>query len=144
MRILIISLYSLLALALIGTVYVMVSSPSGEEAAPAKAVKESPVAAKTEPFVPAGPPPDMIHFDSEYGDVEFTHKLHYERVNSDCSTCHPSIFQQARVPLDYGKARHRVAEEYMTSCATCHNVNGTAFAAERNCQKCHAIGPAGH
>ncbi len=141
MRILIISLYAILALALIGTVYIMVSSPSGEEA---KAPDKAPVAASTEPFVAAGVPPDTIKFDSEYGDVEFTHKLHYERVDGNCATCHPAIFQQARVPLDYGKARHRVAEEYMTSCATCHNVNGNAFAAERNCQKCHAMGPGPH
>jgi c(7)-type cytochrome triheme protein len=142
MRILVITLYSLLALALIGTVYVMVSEPSPSKSAAAAPKSEpAPVAANAEPFVPAGPPPDTILFDSEYGNVAYSHKLHYERVNGNCTTCHPAIFPQAREPLNYGKARHRVAEEYATSCATCHNVNGGAFAAERNCQKCHDMGP---
>ena len=87
-----------------------------------------------------GVPPETILLASEYGEVVFTHKRHFERVNSDCSTCHPKIFPQAREALNYGKARHRVAEEYKTSCATCHGITGTAFAAERNCQKCHELG----
>jgi c(7)-type cytochrome triheme protein len=84
-----------------------------------------------------GVPPETIEFPSSYGSVTFTHKKHFDRVNGDCSTCHPKIFPQAREALNYGKARHRVAEEYKTSCATCHDISGTAFAAERNCQKCH-------
>jgi c(7)-type cytochrome triheme protein len=87
-----------------------------------------------------GAPPDTILFPSEYGNVTFGHRKHFERVNSDCATCHPKIFPQAREALNYGKARHRVAEEYKTSCATCHGIQGTAFAAERNCQKCHDMG----
>lgn len=89
----------------------------------------------------AGAPPETILFPSEYGNVTFGHRKHFERVNSDCATCHPKIFPQAREPLNYGKARHRVAEEYKTSCASCHGITGTAFAAERNCQKCHDMGP---
>jgi c(7)-type cytochrome triheme protein len=88
----------------------------------------------------AGAPPETILFASEYGNVTFGHRKHFERVNSDCATCHPKIFPQAREALNYGKARHRVAEEYKTSCATCHGIQGTAFAAERNCQKCHDMG----
>lgn len=87
-----------------------------------------------------GTPPVYIDYPSEYGQVRFTHKQHYERVNSDCSTCHTKIFPQSLAALDYGKARHRTAEEYKTSCAACHGISSTAFAAERNCQKCHAIG----
>jgi c(7)-type cytochrome triheme protein len=86
-----------------------------------------------------GEAPEMITFASEYGTVEFGHKKHFERVNNDCATCHPKIFPQSREPLNYGKARHRSAEEYGTSCAACHGIKGTAFAAERNCQKCHAL-----
>jgi c(7)-type cytochrome triheme protein len=67
----------------------------------------------------------------------FNHKTHFERVNSDCATCHPKLFPQELKPLDYGKSRHRVAEEFKTSCAGCHDISGTAFAAERNCQRCH-------
>lgn len=88
----------------------------------------------------SGGPPETIFFPSEYGNVTFTHQKHFERVNSDCATCHPAIFPQALEPLNYGKARHRAAEEYKTSCATCHGIQGTAFAAERNCQKCHEMG----
>jgi c(7)-type cytochrome triheme protein len=73
--------------------------------------------------------------------VTFTHQQHFERVNQDCATCHPAIFPQALAALDYGKARHRVAEEYKTSCASCHGITGTAFAAERNCQRCHDMSP---
>lgn len=88
----------------------------------------------------SGGPPETILFPSEYGNVTFTHQKHFERVNGDCATCHPKIFPQTLDALNYGKARHRAAEEYKTSCATCHGIQGTAFAAERNCQKCHLMG----
>jgi len=84
--------------------------------------------------------PETIFFASEYGNVTFGHRKHFERVNNDCATCHPKIFPQTRETLNYGKARHRSAEEYGTSCASCHGIKGTAFAAERNCQKCHEMG----
>lgn len=116
---------------------------SSEPVAEKKAVEAAPVAKVTTPepsATPSGAPPETILFASEYGPVTFTHQKHFERVNSDCSTCHPKIFPQAREALNYGKARHRVAEEYKTSCATCHGITGTAFAAERNCQKCHEMG----
>lgn len=87
-----------------------------------------------------GTPPEYIDYPSEYGQVRYTHRQHYERVNGDCSTCHPKIFPQSLEPLNYSKARHRTAEEYKTSCAACHGITGTAFAAERNCQRCHAMG----
>jgi len=103
-------------------------------AAPAVAAKIT-----ASPAAP-GEPPDTINFPSSYGPVAFTHKMHIERVNSDCSTCHPKVFPQALEPLDYGKSRHRVAEEFKKSCATCHGITGTAFAAERNCQKCDEMG----
>ncbi|MEP7352757.1 MAG: c(7)-type cytochrome triheme domain-containing protein [Acidobacteriota bacterium] len=120
------------------------SSPSSttsttKETAPAPA-KEPPPVAAAPATTPTGAPPVTILFETTYGNVTYTHQKHYERLKNDCSTCHPSIFPQAREPLNYGKARHRVAEEYQKSCAHCHNVVGTAFAAERNCQKCHAMG----
>lgn len=120
------------------------SSPKAEEkAAPVEAPKaEAPKvdAAVTTPADP-GNPPETIFFPSEYGDVTFTHRQHFERVNGDCATCHPKIFPMAREPLNYGKARHRAAEEYKTSCASCHGISSTAFAAERNCQRCHDLDP---
>ncbi|MEO5923900.1 MAG: c(7)-type cytochrome triheme domain-containing protein [Bryobacteraceae bacterium] len=111
-------------------------APKAVDAPKVEAPKVDAAVAPTAP----GVPPDMIHFESEYGPVEFGHKKHFDRVNGDCATCHPKIFPQAREPLNYGKARHRSAEEYGTSCATCHGIKGTAFAAERNCQKCHTMG----
>jgi c(7)-type cytochrome triheme protein len=118
------------------------SAPKSEEKA---AVKEAPkVAAKATSTFAAGQtapsPPETILFPSEYGNVTYTHRKHYERVNGDCATCHAKTFPMALEPLNYGKARHRSAEEYGTSCATCHGIKATAFAAERNCQKCHDLG----
>ncbi len=114
------------------------SSPKAEEKG---STPETPkVAAKPVSNVTTpGAPPETIFFPSEYGNVTFTHQKHFERVNGDCATCHPKTFPQALEPLNYGKARHRSAEEYGTSCATCHGIKGTAFAAERNCQKCHDL-----
>ena len=86
-----------------------------------------------------GAPPDTILIQSPYGNVTFTHKKHFERVNSDCSTCHPKVFQQSRAPLNYKKALHRAAEASMTSCAYCHSIGNSAFAADSNCTKCHAL-----
>lgn len=114
-------------------------SPQAETSKELKAADPAPpVDAAVEPGDPAHPP-DEILLASEYGDVVFTHRKHYERVNGDCSTCHPAVFPMSLAPLDYGKARHRVAEEYQTSCATCHGINTEAFTSERNCERCHDI-----
>lgn len=86
-----------------------------------------------------GTPPETLFFESAYGDVTYNHRLHAERVSNNCATCHPSVFPQELKALDYGRARHRAAEEAKTSCATCHGISGSAFAAERNCQKCHDL-----
>lgn len=123
------------------------SGPSAEVQPPPKqntppAVAAAAVAdgANTGSAPAPGVPPETIFFASEYGNVTFTHQKHFERVNGDCATCHPKIFPQSREPLNYGKARHRSAEEYGTSCAACHGIKSTAFAAERNCQRCHDMG----
>jgi c(7)-type cytochrome triheme protein len=70
--------------------------------------------------------------------VTFTHAKHFERLNGDCSACHPKVFPQSRAPLNYKKANHRAAEASFTSCAHCHAVGATSFAADSNCTKCHA------
>jgi c(7)-type cytochrome triheme protein len=108
------------------------SAPQSEE----KAAPAVPAKITASPAAP-GEPPETITFPSSYGPSVFTHKKHFERVNNDCATCHPKVFPQALEPLDYGKSRHRVAEEFKKSCAVCHDINSTAFAAERNCQRCH-------
>ncbi len=100
-------------------------------------VPEPPVAQFAMENPAPGTPPETILFDSGYGDVTYTHRKHVELVNGNCATCHPSVFPQELKVLDYGKARHRSAEEFKTSCAACHGISGSAFAAERNCQRCH-------
>jgi c(7)-type cytochrome triheme protein len=109
-------------------------------AAPAAAPPSTPpVDAK-----PADPgnPPETIEFESKRdGNVIFTHKKHFERVNGDCTVCHDKIFRQSREPINYGKALHRAAEANRTACASCHAIGGTAFAADSNCPKCHLMRP---
>jgi c(7)-type cytochrome triheme protein len=105
----------------------------------AEAKSAPPMEQATVPSGQAKVPPDTILIQSPYGNVTFTHKKHYERVNGDCSTCHPKVFQQSRAPLNYKKALHRAAEATMTSCAYCHSVGESAFAADSNCTKCHAL-----
>ena len=109
------------------------SKASAPPTAPPAAPAERPSADGTQS------PPETILIESPYGNVTFTHKKHYERVNSDCSVCHTKIFPQSRAPLNYKKALHRAAEASMTSCAYCHSVGESAFAADSNCTKCHAL-----
>jgi c(7)-type cytochrome triheme protein len=117
---------------LVATVWFMISAPTSE---PATAPKAEPA---SQPAVLSNaPPPDTIVFDAKYGKATFTHKLHYERVNGDCTVCHTKIFPQSRAPINYGKAQHRVAEAEGTACAFCHRVGGTSFAADSHCVKCH-------
>ena len=119
---------------LLATVWFMITAPTSEVAAPK--------AASTQPAQPLRtdlPPPDTIVFDNKGGKATFTHKLHYERVNGDCTVCHTKIFPQSRAPINYGKALHRAAEASETACAACHRVGGTSFAADSNCVKCHEV-----
>lgn len=115
------------------TVWLMITAPTSEVAAP----KAAPVAAA--PLRTDIPPPDTIVFENKGGKSTFTHKLHYERVSGDCTVCHTKIFPQSRAPINYGKALHRSAEANETACAACHRVGGTSFAADSNCVKCHEV-----
>jgi c(7)-type cytochrome triheme protein len=133
MRALQIVLGVVLVVGLAGTVWFMVSAPTGQPASTPKAAVETTQA----PLRTDIPPPDTIVFDNKYGNVTFTHKLHYDRVNGDCTVCHTKIFPQSRAPINYGKALHRVAEAEGTSCAFCHRVGGTSFAVDSHCAKCH-------
>jgi c(7)-type cytochrome triheme protein len=130
----------LLAAGLVATIWVMFSSPVTKEAGPV-APQPTPATTATakEPVAAAIPPPDTIVFENNYGRSVFTHKQHYERVNGDCSTCHPKIFPQSREPINYKKANHRAAEATGNACAACHRVGGTTFAADSNCTKCHEV-----
>jgi c(7)-type cytochrome triheme protein len=134
---------TVLAAAVLALLASCAGTPKTESKAETKAVATQPTPTaptNVAPNAAPGTPPDTILFPSEYGKVEFGHRKHFERVNNDCATCHPKIFPQAREPLNYAKARHRAAEEYKTSCAACHGIAGEAFAAERNCQRCHDLG----
>lgn len=122
------------------TVWFMVTSPTGADVAAPQA--PSTARGQVQPAaLPASkiPPPDTMVFENKYGQVTFTHKLHYERVKGDCTVCHTKIFPQSRAPINYGKALHRVAEANETACAACHRVGGTSFAADSNCVKCHEV-----
>jgi len=135
MRALQIILGVVLVLGLAGTVWFMITAPTGEQAAPkATPAETAPAALRSDV-----PPPDTIVFDNKYGKATFTHKLHYERVKGDCTVCHTKIFPQSRAPINYGKALHRVAEANQTACAACHRVGGSSFAADSNCVKCHEV-----
>jgi c(7)-type cytochrome triheme protein len=116
---------------LIATAWFMLTAPT--EAPPKAAL----VTKADAPLRTDIPPPETIIFDNKYGKSTFTHKLHYERVNGDCTVCHNKIFPQSRAPINYGKALHRVAEAEGTACAFCHRVGGTSFAADSHCVKCH-------
>jgi len=116
------------------TVWFMITAPTAQ---PAPASKAAPVETTQTPLRTDIPPPETIVFDNKYGQATFTHKLHYERVNGDCTVCHTKIFPQSRAPINYGKALHRVAEAEGTACASCHRVGGTSFAADSHCVKCH-------
>ena len=115
---------------------------AGCQSKPTPEVESKPPATPTAPAEQTssdGTPPDTILIESPYGNVTFTHAKHYERLRGDCSVCHPQVFPQSRAPLNYKKALHRAAEASMTSCAHCHAVGGTSFAADSNCTKCHAL-----
>ena len=127
---------AVLVLGLAGTVWFMITAPTGQQV---PAPKAAPVETTPAPGLTNAPPPDTIVFDNKYGKSTFTHKLHYDRVKGDCMVCHTKIFPQSRAPINYGKALHRAAEANQTACAACHRVGGTAFAADSNCVKCHEV-----
>jgi c(7)-type cytochrome triheme protein len=133
MRALQIILGVLLVGGLIATVWFMITEPTVQ----APASKAVPVQTPQTPLRTDIPPPEIIVFDNKYGKSTFTHKLHYDRVNGDCTVCHTKIFPQSRAPINYGKALHRAAEANETACAFCHRVGGTSFAADSHCVKCH-------
>ena len=133
MRALQIILGVVLVLGLAGTVWFMITAPTGTPKAAPVLITEAP------PVLSNVPPPDTIVFENKYGKSTFTHKLHYERVQGDCTVCHTKIFPQSRAPMNYGKALHRAAEANETACAACHRVGGTSFAADSHCVKCHEV-----
>lgn len=104
---------------------------------PKNAPNPAPAAAVEYPPGDPNNPPETIKMLSPYGNVTYTHKKHYDRLGGDCSVCHPKVFPQSLAPLNYKKALHRASEASRNSCAFCHAVGGTSFAADSNCIKCH-------
>ena len=74
---------------------------------------------------------------SSLGETKFGHQFHNQMVGGDCSTCHTGIFPFERGLLNFKDNLHKTAEENKTSCGSCHNPDGVAFASEGNCGKCH-------
>ena len=131
MRALQVILGILLVGGLAATVWFIFTAPTTVEPVAKAAPETAPAPLRTDI-----PPPETIVFENKYGNSTFTHKLHYDRVNGDCTVCHTKIFPQSRAPLNYGKAQHRAAEAEGTACAYCHRVGGTSFAADSHCVKC--------
>jgi len=130
------ALQIILGIALVGgliATVAFITAPAGTSKTPPVLINDAP------PVLSDVPPPDIIVFDNKYGKSNFTHRLHYERVQGDCAVCHAKIFPQSRAPMNYGKALHRAAEANETACAACHRVGGTSFAADSHCVKCHQV-----
>ena len=105
---------------LIATAWSVLTAPT--EAPP----KAAPVTKADTPLRTDIVPPDIIVFETSTARPAFTHKLHYDRVNGDCTVCHTKIFPQSQAPLaNYGKAQHRVAEAEV-SCAYRLRVGATS------------------
>src|SRR6266567_4073560 len=83
-------------------------------------------------------PPAKLTFTAKPGNVTFNHAEHVKRANNDCKLCHDKLWpQSSTAPLNYKAAMHKTAEAAKTSCGTCHNPGGKAFATTGNCAKCH-------
>jgi hypothetical protein len=63
-------------------------------------------------------PPELVEYNPKYGQVTFTHILHLEDYEIDCSACH-----------------HEDIEGGMSRCANCHEPPKKAF--HKTCQGCH-------
>ncbi len=61
-----------------------------------------------------------------YPNINFSHELHVERLNTDCKVCHS----------DFKKPT-------MLECATCHETIGTGYGDHNDCKcfRCHVEKP---
>ncbi len=81
--------------------------------------------------------PPIPTVQSSLGETKFGHEFHNQMVGGDCSTCHTGIFPFEKGLLNYKDNLHKTAETNKTSCGSCHNPEGVAFASEGNCAQCH-------
>ncbi len=87
--------------------------------------------------------PAKLVFEAKTGNVTYDHAAHAKREKEDCKTCHPSLWPQAKAPLNFkGGVMHATAEAKKTSCGFCHVAGGKAFAVKGACTKCHVKGAA--
>src|SRR5438270_11135317 len=89
----------------LGACLLITSCTKSPQSAPTAVQNPTPTPVKP---LPPGVPPETIVFEAKNGNVTFTHRKHFERVQSKCDTCHPKIFPQSREPINYKKANHRV------------------------------------
>lgn len=108
-----------------------------EEKPAVTAEKKEAVAIKTD----ASEAPEFLLFDktAKMAPVKFPHKLHGEKVEGGCATCHEGkepIFAQKK-----SAEGRKMADIYAgKACGACHdgkNANKKAFAAKSGCMKCH-------
>src|SRR4051794_13627751 len=87
------------------------------------------------------PPKEKIVFTAKPGNVSFDHATHVKAAKGKCETCHPSLFPQAKAPINF-RPPHTKEEAAKTSCGTCHREGGPAFSTKGNCtnSKCHVKG----
>lgn len=84
-------------------------------------------------------PPLKLVLPAKNGNIVFDHSAHLKREKNNCKVCHPALFaQDAKAAVGF-KPPHKVAEDKMTSCGSCHRAGGNAFETKANCTngKCH-------
>ncbi len=84
--------------------------------------------------------PATVKYESKMGAVTFDHAGHTKREKDLCTGCHDGLWPKKKVPLNYAKGMHKVAEAAKASCAGCHVSGGKSFQSKGNCNKCHIKG----
>ena len=84
-------------------------------------------------------PPLKLVLPAKNGNIAFDHSAHVKREKNNCKVCHQALFpQDAKAAVGF-KPPHKVEEDKMTSCGSCHRAGGNAFETKANCTngKCH-------
>ena len=84
-------------------------------------------------------PPLKLVLAAKNGNIAFDHSAHVKHEKNNCEACHPALFaQDAKAPVSF-KPPHKIEEDKMTSCGSCHRGGGNAFETKANCTngKCH-------
>jgi c(7)-type cytochrome triheme protein len=84
-------------------------------------------------------PPLKLVLPAKNGNIVFDHSAHVKHEKNNCKACHPALFaQDAKAPVGF-KPPHKIEEDKMTSCGSCHRAGGRAFETKGNCTNgnCH-------